>query len=140
MIALTDSLQVLRDDSDLDPILHVLAPAFQRRVSSGTGTVREELVPTVLRMLDRTRDYDTPHTLDAILTNLVARPAMPLLADEPQVVLGDAIAETHRTVPGRGGPLDQADVRNVFEQTSQFFSDQTRGLEQFYYIVQHRRF
>jgi hypothetical protein len=141
LTALTDTLQLLRDDTDLDPLLHVLAPAFQRRVVTGTGNmVREEVVPTLLRMLDRSRDYDTAHTLDSILQNLVSRPATPLLADEPLVAIGDAIAETHRTVPGHGGPLDATDVRNVFDQTSQFFGDPSRGMEQFYYIVQHRRF
>ncbi len=141
LTALADSLQVLRDDTDIDPVLHALAPAFQRaQTAASGGAIREELVPVVLRMLDRTRQYDAPHVLDRLLENLVSRPASPVLADEPLVVMGDAIAETHRTIPGHGGALDAADVREVFRQTSDFFTDGTRGMEQFYFVVQHRRF
>lgn len=141
LTAVADLLQILRTDADVDPVLHALAPAFQRRKQLADGTwVREEFVPIALRLLDRVRAYDSEHVLDRLLANMVSRPANPLLADEPLVVLGDAIAETHRMDPGVGGPLGPGDVRAVLTQVADFFTDRTRGMEQFYYIVQHRRY
>ncbi len=141
LTGLGDLLQLMRADSDIDPFLHALAPAFQRRVGAtdGMGFLREELVPTVLRFVDRARGYDSDHVLDQLLPNMVSRPDNPPVADEPIVVLGDAIAETHRVAAGAGGPLGADDFDRVLRQVAEFFGDGSRGMEQFYFIVQHRR-
>jgi hypothetical protein len=135
-----DLVQMLRVDQDIVPILRAAAPAFQRRMNSVEGTeIPDGLLPASLRMLDRSRDYDTDHVLDRVLINLVTRPNAMSPGDEPISVLGDAIAENVRVTPNEGKPLSRDDVRRMFEQVDSFFSDRSRGLEQFYYIVQHRR-
>lgn len=140
LVATADLLQILRADADVDPLLHALAPGFQRTMFAANGTkIPGEAVPVALHFLERSRRYDGEHVLDRILANLVSRPANPLLADEPIVVFGDAIAETHRRAPGSGGPLDAMDWRAVLNEVSAFFTDESRGMEQFYFIVQNRR-
>jgi hypothetical protein len=136
---LGDTLQLLRVDSDIDPFLHGLAPAFQRRVTSPDGPeIPDGTVPAVLRLLDQMRDVDTDRVMDRLMPNMVARSSASS-NDAPLSVIVDAIAENSRITPGDRGPLSRDDVRKVFGEVDSFFSDRTRGFEQFYYIVQHRR-
>jgi len=129
--SIADLLQIMRADGDVDPLLHALAPAFEPR----TGTVARSL-----GFLDRARASDTDHVLVRVLGNMVQRPAgSDPIAPEPLSVLADAIADTHRGEPGQHGPLAPMDFHYVFTQVADFFSDNRRGMEQFYYIVQHRR-
>jgi hypothetical protein len=140
LAAAGDLVQMLQVDGDIVPLLRGASPAFQRRVTSVEGPVIPDgLVPSALRMLDRSREYDTAHTLDSVLVNLVARPAGTNPGDEPISVLADAIAENTRVIPNEAKPLSREDVRRMFGEVDSFFSDRSRGLEQFYYIVQHRR-
>jgi hypothetical protein len=140
LAAAGDLVQMLQVDGDIVPLLRGASPAFQRRVTSVEGPVIPDgLVPSALRMLDRSREYDTAHTLDSVLINLVARPAGTNPGDEPISVLADAIAENTRVIPNEAKPLSREDVRRMFGEVDSFFSDRSRGLEQFYYIVQHRR-
>ncbi|MBL8680279.1 MAG: hypothetical protein JNK05_13975 [Myxococcales bacterium] len=135
-----DVLQMLKVDQDIVPLLRGISPVFQRRVNSVEGPeIPDGLVPSALRMLDRAREYDTDHVLDRVLVNLVTRPNPMVPGDEPISVLGDAIAENVREVPNAGTPLSRNDVRRMFNEMDLFFSDRSRGLEQFYFIVQHRR-
>ena len=126
-----DLLQTVRADQDVDPFLHVLAPAMQPQ----TGTV-----PLALRFLDRARSYDTDRVLTRVLSNL-AQPPMggDGLAPEPLTVIADAIADTHRQTPGDHGPMSALDMRAMLLNVASFFSDDRRGMEQFYSIVQQRR-
>ncbi len=128
---LADLLQVVRADQDIDPFLHALAPAMQPR----TGTV-----PLSLRFLDRARGYDADRVLTRVLANMTRRPTgADALAPEPLSVIADAIADTHRQTPGDHGPMAALDFRAVLLNVAEFFSDDRRGMEQFYAIVQHRR-
>ncbi len=129
--ALADLLQVARADQDIDPFLHTFAPAMQ----PVTGTV-----PLGLRFLDRARGYDPDRVLTRVLANMTRRPTgADALALEPLSVVADAIADTHRQTPGDHGPMAALDFRAVLLNVAEFFSDDRRGLEQFYAIVQHRR-
>jgi hypothetical protein len=131
---------MLQVDQDIVPLLRGIAPAFQRKVTSVEGPeIPDGLVVSTLRLLDRARDYDTDHVLDRVLINLVQRPNPMVPGDEPISVLADAIAENTRVTPNEGKPLSRDDVRRMLGELDSFFSDRSRGLEQFYYIVQHRR-
>jgi hypothetical protein len=135
-----DVLQMLRVDQDIVPLLRGISPVFQRRVTSIEGPeLPDGLVLSSLRLLDRAREYDADRVLDRVLVNLVTRPSTTALGDEPISVLADAIAENVRVTPNENKPLSREDVRRMFNEVQSFFSDRSRGLEQFYYIVQHRR-
>ncbi len=135
-----DLLQMMRVDQDIVPLLRGISPVFQRRVNSVEGVeIPDGLVPSALRMLDRAREYDRDNVLDRVLVNLVTRPNAMVAGDEPISVLADAIAENVREVPNENKPLSRNDVRRMLNEVGAFFSDRSRGLEQFYFIVQHRR-
>lgn len=129
--ALADTLQVLRADADVDPLLHSLAPAM---------TPRTGLVPQTLRFLDRARALDRDRALLGVLGRAVERPAAgDPLAPEPLTVLADAVADTNRERPGQRGPMSPQDVFYALREVISFLTDDRRGLEQFYAIVQRRR-
>jgi hypothetical protein len=75
-----------------------------------------------------------------VLGHAVERPATgdPLLP-EPLTVIADAIADTNRERPGDHGPMSPQDVFVTFREVIAFLTDNSRGLEQFYAIVQRRR-
>lgn len=129
--ALAEMLQVMRADGDVDPLLRSLAPAMQPR----TG-----LVPQSLRFLDRARALDRDRALLSVLGHAVERPTTgDPLTPEPLTVLADGIADTNRERPGDHGPMSPQDVFYVFREVISFLTDNSRGLEQFYAIVQRRR-
>ncbi|MFO0629355.1 MAG: hypothetical protein U0325_27510 [Polyangiales bacterium] len=121
----------LRADSEVDPILRPLAPML----TPSTG-----LAARACAFLDRARDRDADHVFTQVLGNLVRRPRRgDALAREPLAVVADAVADTHRERPGEHGPLGPMDVHLVLTNVRDFLADTSRGLEQFYAIVQHRR-
>lgn len=129
--ALADLLQVARADADVDPFLRAFAPAL---------TPRTGAVPRGLVFLDRARGYDPDRVLTRIFANLVRRPpAGDALTPEPALVLLDAVADTNRTTPSDRGPLSAADFASALRRVADFFTDDRRGMEQFYQIVQGRR-
>jgi len=139
--AAADLLQVMRADGEVDPVLRAVSPAFV----PGTGTVAQSL-----RFLDRAREVDSTRVLTEALGNLVRRPVDvretpegPVFRVEPLTLLADTIADTHRERPagrpGTRGPISRQDAFVLLRNLAEFFSDQRRGMEQFYYIVQHRR-
>ncbi len=139
--AAADLLQLMRADGEVDPILRAVAPAL----TPGTGTV-----PQSLRFLDRAREVDSTRVLTEALGNLVRRPVAvsetpggPTFQVEPLTILADTLADTHRERPagrpGTRGPITRQDAFILLRNLAEFFSDQRRGMEQFYYIVQHRR-
>ena len=131
LAAVSDLLQVLRDDDDIDPFLHSLAPAM---------TPRTGLVPQTLRFLDRARALDPDRALTSSLRNAVQRaPTSDAVTPEPLTVIADGIADTNREHPGDHGPLSPQDAFTVLREVVSFLTDQRRGLEQFYAIVQRRR-
>lgn len=131
MTAAADLVQIARDDDDLDPLLHAVAPAFTPQ----TGAAARGL-----QFLDRARTYDPQRVLTQVLGNMVqAPPAGDALTPEPLVVIADAIADAQRREPGNHGPLSAEDMRDVLYAVIDFLTDHSRGLEEFYYIVQHRR-
>jgi hypothetical protein len=128
--SLGDLLQVVRADQDIDPFLHVLAPAMVP--STGTTALS-------LRFLDRSRAYDNDRVLTRVLANMTLRPEGDSLGREPLSVLGDAISDTHRQTPGNHDSMSAMDFSLMFRAVAEFFNDRRRGLEQFYSILQQRR-
>jgi len=117
------------------------SPGEEAGLKSTTFTVEGENAYGILKAergkhrLVRLSPFDQAHRRHTSFAQVIPSP---LLADEPLVVMGDAIAETNRVRAGAGGPLDADDVRAVLGSVRGFLTDETRGMEQFYYIVQHR--
>ncbi|MEO7331041.1 MAG: hypothetical protein ABI193_20870, partial [Minicystis sp.] len=82
--------------------------------------------------------YDRYHLLDVVLPRLVT----PIGSGEsPIEVILDTIADVNR-IDAAGSadtvPLDDDDYRAMMGTVEEFLTSKTRGLEQFYFIVQNR--
>ncbi len=131
LTGVADLFQLMRADGDVDPILRAVAPAF----APDTGTV-----PVVLRFLDRARDVDRDRALTRVLTNFVQRPpGDDPNSPEPLTAIADGIADTQRERPGERGPLSGQDTHLMLRSVVEFLTDRSRGMEQFYFIVNNRR-
>ena len=83
-------------------------------------------------------DYDRYHVLDYVLPALVT-PMDQGAGLTPLEVILDAIADVNRTdAEALGVPLDARDYGYVMQTLREFFTSETRGFEQLYYIVQNR--
>lgn len=134
--SIADILQVLVDDRNLGPILRALAPA-----AAPEGTARTPGVGvTGLKVLNamNSDDYDRYHVLDHVL------PAMVTPMDNgtnlaPIEIILDVIADVHRIdASAIADPLKGVDYGNMMGTMRDFMIDDTRGMEQFYTIIQKR--
>jgi hypothetical protein len=81
--------------------------------------------------------FDPYHVMDHVL------PAVVTPMDDgsnlsPIEILMDVIADVNRIDASAQGPLDAEDYRAVWRTMNDFMTDDTRGLEQFYTIIQNR--
>ena len=123
----TDVIQQLMDDPDLVPIVRTIGQIMQAQ----TGLVDSQVAFT-----HRARQADQAHALGDLVRQLFQQHQPGLT---PVGVMVDAIAEVHRTDPGKGGPMTAADYRAVFHEVGDFINDGGRGLARFTDIVKHRR-
>ncbi|MCC6214193.1 MAG: hypothetical protein IT376_04955 [Polyangiaceae bacterium] len=153
LASVADLLQLLGDDTNLPPIYNALAlaaaPATTQadgRPAPGAADRIFELVNALTREADASgapadNAFDRHHVVDWMLRNLFT----PMDTSDPESltpieVLIDVIAEVNRTDSGlpRETPLSAQDFSYVFGTLRDFFTGETRGLEQFYEIVRHR--
>ncbi len=154
LTSLSDLLQLLGDDSVMPPIYNAVsvaaAPERSRRDGLPTSGAGDRTVQFLRALTDEpvvggtpTRNaYDPYRLLDRLLSRLVAPldPANPA-STTPLEVLLDTIAEVNRVdaSAAQHAPLDAEDYRFVFGTVRDFLTSDTRGLEQFYEIVNNRR-
>ncbi|MBZ0116833.1 MAG: hypothetical protein K8H88_07560, partial [Sandaracinaceae bacterium] len=144
LYGLTDAMMVLEDEDNLLPILHALADGMApnaRGVVAGTDPALDTEASAIRDLLELTseiRDLDTQRTLPRILQNAAA---LPETGDEitPIEVLIDVIAEVNRAAPGAGGTMSADDYRAAFGQTVDFMTDERRGMERLYDVIQNRQ-
>jgi hypothetical protein len=143
--AAEDVLQILQDDTNLQPLQQVLAIAASSPVTdSQSKVVRRGLVDAGVRVLSRIMEEvkdprgcwttrDPNRVLGAILTNLVT----PMSATEPTPfeVIDDVVADVNRADPSQQTKLDGPDYGNMSNEVSEFLLDPDTGLEQVYAIV-----
>ena len=82
--------------------------------------------------------YDRYHVLDVVLPRLVTPIGN---GESPIEVILDAIADVNRidaASPSDTVPIDDDDYRAMMGTVEEFLPSETRGLEQFYFIVQSR--
>jgi hypothetical protein len=143
--AAEDILQVLQDDTNLQPLQQVLAIAASSPVTDSQGNVvRRGLVDAGVRALSSifqenpdprgcwtTRDPN--RVLGAVLTNMVT----PMSAVEPTPfeVIDDVVADVNRADPSQQTKLDGPDYGNMSNEISDFLLDPNTGMEQVYAVV-----
>jgi hypothetical protein len=133
-----DILQVLQDDADLAPILKAIAPAAGAKDDPDGPGAGDSVIKVLKALTDD--QYDPYHVMDKVLPALVT-PMDQGQGRAPLEVFIDAIADIHRLdadFDGKGPPLGADDYGTIFGNVRDFMTSKTRGLEQFYYIVQHR--
>ncbi|MBX3252179.1 MAG: hypothetical protein KF901_33705, partial [Myxococcales bacterium] len=147
LLATADLLQVLEDDTNLSPLLNAisegLTPGVRDRVRAGGMVDAAELstaggaLDETLALLRAVVDVDDRRTLAAILRNLVALPPTGD-GETPLETILDVMAEVNRVAPGAGTSLRAPDHRSVLNHVDEFLTDEDRGLERIYRVVQHR--
>jgi hypothetical protein len=146
LYALLDLVQVLRDDANMQPTLSALsrliAPNAPEAVAKGEPLAIEsgslERTTGLLRDILRVDEYAS---LSALLENLVIpHPEHQKGRETPLETLIDVAAEVNRASPSRdqGKQMTAADFKETFAQIREFLSDERRGLERLYDIVQQR--
>jgi hypothetical protein len=147
-----DIMQVLRDDTNIVPLFHVLAQAF------ATSKLDDKNVPSMIdaqssmlaRISGRAFDgdkveicgieLDPNQILSRVLTNLVTPVTLKDkdgkdVLTTPAEVLMDVIADLNRVDPARSDRLDVADYGSVTGSVTDFLLNKEHGLEQFYEII-----
>jgi len=140
LASLVDVMQVLADDEKMVPILRA-ASVTMKLHDAPDGPGCADTTIRVLKALS-SDDYDRYHALDFLLQNLVN----PMVDENgnpglsPIEVVMDVVAEVDREDASLGGePLSPEDYGYIFGVVRDFFTDDTRGLEQLYAIVARRR-
>lgn len=157
LASLADLMQVLHDDDNIVPLLHAAAPIARPSqlyadLDDKTGKRAKDpgAMDVVLRlmkvMMDDREDLegqkrldkviDRYHALDAVLPNLVTPKDDNSRA--PLEVLIDVATDINRLDSSSQDPMKGDDYRAVFKTVDSFLRSDTRGMEQFYYIVRER--
>ncbi|WP_437275018.1 hypothetical protein WME90_27630 [Sorangium sp. So ce375] len=133
LATLADGLQLLADDDASRRILRVASTALTPAGGAG-GPGAADAGLNALKALNDDR-YDRYHAMDHVLPALVAP-----MADgrTPIDVFLDAFADVNRTEAGSGAPLTAEDYRQLLVSARDFLTDETRGLEQIYAIIERR--
>jgi hypothetical protein len=136
LASVSDLMQLLGADGELAPILNAASNASNpAQDSGGPGCVDQTLL-----LLDAMsgEKYDRYHVLNYVLPAIVT-PIDGGAGLTPLEIIADAVADVNRTDSSLQTPLDQADYGHVFATVRDFFVSDTRGFEQLYYVVRHRR-
>jgi hypothetical protein len=152
MLASTDDLlQVMRDDTNLVPLYHVMAAAAVASTTDAQGNTQRGVLDATTALLGRVagravdgsgkeicaRELDPDAVLNVGLAHLVTPMVGPggQPSDTPLEVILDAIADVNRAAPGTPTKLAGGDYANIANELGEFLLDDQRGLEQFYEIV-----
>jgi len=148
-----DVVQVLRDDANLVPLMHVLASAIDASIKDADGRVKQKsLVDAQMALLARVsgkyfdkdgtqickREIDPNQVLAVALGNLVTPIANgSFKGQSPLEVIADVIADVNRNDPTQPyeGTLKRDDYAVVSEAVVDFLTNKERGLEQFYEVI-----
>jgi hypothetical protein len=134
LASMSDLLQVLADDDHLSPIFNSIATlASPQHDSEGPGAADTAIRALYALVGDQ---YDRYHVLDTILPLAVTPMGDGELS--PVEILLDTVAEVNRIDSAASAPLERTDYKAIMGTVKDFLTSETRGLEQFYFIVQNR--
>lgn len=148
MVATADLMQLLEDDTNLDPLFSALSTGVSpdaRRVAGTGGSVDGTALSSEGSALDETLalmreivDVDERETLPVLLGNLVSLPPE-TRGETPLEIIIDVVAEVNRARPGVGTPMLADDHAEVLGTANEYLTDEYRGLERMWDVVQNRR-
>jgi hypothetical protein len=130
----SDLLQVLADDGDLSPIFNAISTMASPAKDEG-GPGAADTTVKALKVLTGD-EYDRYHVLDQLLPRAVTPIGDGQLS--PIEIFLDTAAEVNRIDSSAKTPLESQDYRSIMSTVNDFLTSPTRGLEQFYFIVQNR--
>jgi hypothetical protein len=156
-----DIVQLLHDDTNIVPLLHVLASAMDPTVKGADGKVQKSLIDAQMALLARVsgryfdatskeicrREIDPNQVLAVALGNLVtpitnasgtdAKAGQFMNGQTPLEVIIDVIADVNRADPTQAyeGTLVRGDYSVVSDNVYDFLMNRERGLEQFYEVI-----
>jgi hypothetical protein len=145
--AALDLLQILQDDTNLQPLYQVASKAIAPSLVDDDGQVvqrgaADALVEVLTRVFARdyegtdqvcTSAVDPQRTVALLLQNLVT----PMDAGEPtpiEVILS-VIGDVNRADPNSTSKFDGADYQNIGNEAGLFFLDEASGLEQVWEVL-----
>ncbi len=135
-----DLLQVLDDDTNIVPLLQVLSEAIapgarDAAASGGTLELDGSALDETLLLLREVNLIDDRRALTSMLQNLVT-----LTPDNetPLEAIIDVVAEVNRIDPGAGTTFSADDHREAMTSAEDFLSNEFRGLERIYSVIQNR--
>lgn len=142
LYATSDGFQLLDDDANVIPMLNALSAVCATNAADVTanGGAVDETTATLARFIEvlhRTGEADTHAVLAQILANAASAPATGAPVTRLETVM-DVIAEVNRTAPDAGGPVDDADVIAIFASLRNFLTDDERGADRLYAVIQNR--
>ena len=145
--AAVDLLQILNDDTNLQPLYQVASTALAPSMVDGEGNVVQRgAADALIEVLTRifARDYegvdplctsaaDPNRTVALLLQNLVT----PMDEGEltPIEVILSVIGDVNRADPSATSKFDGADYQNIGNEAGLFFLDEASGLEQVWEVV-----
>lgn len=149
-----DMMQVLRDDENLVPFYHVLAPAMAASLVDPTGKiVQKGVVDAQIALFTRigakafgpggkedcSQEIDPDGVLNLVIEHLVTPMKNPdgSVGETPLEVIIDVIADVNRASPDRTDKLVAVDYASISDNVVDFLMNKERGLEQFYAIVRN---
>jgi hypothetical protein len=147
VVAAADTLMLLDRDPDLTPLVQfaalALAPNVFDVLNGGSGGDLKVTDGAVYRGLELTRRIaelssgPEPSTISKLLKNAVLPNAE---GESPLEILIDGAAEVNRADPRQPSdkPLLVEDYRSVFRQVMEFLTDEDRGMERLYKVIQGR--
>lgn len=151
--SLEDLMQILRDEENLVPLLHVMGKAMAPTVRDADGKVTQRnmaeaqlgfLSHVGMKRFDSDGDeicrneIDPNNVLRFALKNLVApmKNEAGVAHRTPLDVIIDVISEVNRVSPGEGAArYEEADYTSIADNLIDFLTNKERGIEQFYEIV-----
>ena len=151
----TDIVQILQDERNIVPFMHVMAEAMAPTKKDASGNVIDKglvdaqsalLAKLSGRALDKdgvelcSKEIDPNQVITVALGKLVTPlPEGPQKGKAPLEVIIDVIADVNRGDPTKSpeDKLDNADYKNISENVSDFLLNKERGMEQFYEVIRN---
>ncbi len=131
-----DILQVIGDDKNMVPLEHALSVAL---APDGASKRALDLLDK-FNAIETSADWIAAHAGRRVMPKIVANAVTPLTVGGPAPIeiFADLVADIQRADASSTGPFSAEDYGSVTWNVEDFLTNQYRGLEQLYYIVQHR--